>query len=127
MLWQCQHRLAALKLAAATHIRPRFASLQRDIHDFPLGIGRMRLHKGFVPRDREVAIHLDIAIKLSGQAATARAEDADAAHAVTANAGAALAPAEDADDSLAAAVDAVGTCAMAENAVASVGVSADGG
>src|SRR6266851_1985674 len=88
MLRQCQHRLTALKLAAATHIRPRFASFQRDIHDFPVGIGRMPLHKGFVARYREVAIHLDIAIKLSGQAAGTRAEDADAALALALHAGA---------------------------------------
>ncbi len=66
MLRQRQHRFAALELAAATHIRPRFASLQRDIHDFPAGIGRMRLDKAFGARRREGAVHLDIAIKQSG-------------------------------------------------------------
>jgi len=96
MLRQYQHRLAALKLAAATYIRPRFASLQRDIHDFLIGIGRMRLHKGFVARYREVAIHLGIAIKLSSKAVDALAKDADAAVAEAPDAGAPAALAKDA-------------------------------
>src|SRR2546423_1692717 len=147
MLRQCQHRLAALKLAATTHVRPRFASLQRDIHDFPLGVGWMRLHKGFVARYCEVAIHLDIAIKLSGHAvgadalaveadaalaraedadaAFARAEDADAAFALAENAAAALALAVDADAALADAPDADEAAALANDANAAVARAED--
>src|SRR6266702_474990 len=114
MLRQCQHRLAALKLAAATHIRPRFASFQRDIHDFRIGVGRMRLHKGFGARYREVAMHLDIALKLSGQASDALAEDAGAAIEVDAEG-----DAPDAD-AVALALDASAAAATAEDGVAAV-------
>src|SRR6266568_4274284 len=128
MLRQCQHRLAALKLAAATHIRPRFASLQRDIHDFPLGVGRMRLHKGFGARYREVAMHLDIAIKLSGQTVDALAVDADAAKAFTPDAGASsVADAPDADVGGAAAPDADAAAAVADDALAAVAYAPDAG
>ena len=112
MLRHRQHRFAALELAAATHIRPRLASLQRDIHDFPAGVGRMRLHKGFGARRREVAIHLDRAIKPSGitpngvlamdasdagGSGAADASDAVAAAAFAVDGGAAITGAKDAD------------------------------
>ncbi len=137
MLRQCQHRLAALKLAATTHVRPRFASLQRDIHDFPLGVGWMDLHKGFVARYCEVTIHLDIAIKLSGHAvgadalavdadaALARAEDADAAFALAEDAAAAVALAVDAAAALADASDADEAAALANDADAAVARAED--
>src|SRR6266480_764244 len=123
MLRQCQHRLAALKLAATTHVRPRFASLQRDIHDFPLGVGWMDLHKGFVARYCEVTIHLDIAIKLSGHAvgADALAVDADAALARAEDADAAFARADDANAAVARAEDSSADITRRLHAVGSVG------
>jgi hypothetical protein len=120
MLRQCQHCFAALKLAAATQVRPRFASLQRDIQDFPAGIGRMHLHKGFVARYREVALHLDIANKLPGQAKVALAEDADAAITLAEDAAVAVAPAGDAGAALAGAFDADAAVALARDAGAAV-------
>src|SRR6266568_6651111 len=118
MLRQCQHRLAALKLAAATHIRPCLASLQCDIHDFLIGVGRMRLHKGFGARSRyrEVAIHLDIAIKLSGKATVALAKDADAIIALAEDASAVDAEAPDANVVMAGAFNADATVARASDA-----------
>jgi hypothetical protein len=125
MLRQCQHCLAALKLAAATQVRPRFASLQRDIHDFPLGVGRMRLHKGFVARYREVALHLDIALKISSQAALAHAVDAGAAVADSAHGGTAVAGSSDAGAAGALADDAGAAGAVADDAVAAIALAED--
>src|SRR6266566_3069355 len=127
VLRQCQHCLAALKLTAATQVRPRFAPLQRNIHDFPSRVGRMRLHKGFGARCREVALHLDIAKKPSGQAALAGAFDADAGVAQAGDAGAAVAQADDADAALALAVDAgaAGAAALDAGALIAGAVALD--
>src|SRR6266699_2933099 len=125
VLRQCQHCLAALKLTAATQVRPRFAPLQRNIHDFPSRVGRMRLHKGFGARCREVALHLDIAKKPSGQAALAGAFDADAGVAQAGDAGAAVAQAGDAGATCAPSVDAVAALALAEDADVAVAPADD--
>src|SRR6266699_389787 len=127
VLRQCQHCLAALKLTAATQVRPRFAPLQRNIHDFPSRVGRMRLHKGFGARCREVALHLDIAKKPSGQAALAGAFDADAGVALAGDAGAACAPAVDAVAALALAEDADVAVAPADDADAALALAVDAG
>src|SRR6266566_669573 len=127
VLRQCQHCLAALKLTAATQVRPRFAPLQRNIHDFPSRVGRMRLHKGFGARCREVALHLDIAKKPSGQAALAGAFDADAGVAQAGDAGAAVAQAGDAGATCAPSVDAVAALALAVDAGAAGAAALDAG
>ena len=116
MLRQGEHRLAALKLAAATHIRPGFASFQRDIHDFLIGVGRMRLHKGFGACCREVARHLDITIKPSGQAALTVSVDGDATGALAEDSGVALTESMDGDATSAPAEDASVALSLTEDA-----------
>jgi hypothetical protein len=125
MFWQRQHRFAALELAAATRIRPCFASLQRDIHDFPAGIGRMSLDKVFGARSREVASHRNIAHKIARQAAAAGSEDAVAAAAGSRDAAAAAAVAGHATAAVAETCNAVAAVAVAIDAAAAVAVASD--
>jgi len=125
MLRQLQHRFAVDELAGATHIRPRFASLQCHIHDFPAGVGRMSLDKVFGARSREVASHRNIAHKIARQAAAAGSRDAAATAAVAGHATATAAVAGHATAAVAETCNAVAAVAVAIDAAAAVAVASD--
>src|SRR5260370_23778111 len=123
MLRQLQYRFAVDEVAGATHIRSRFASLQRDIHDFPAWVGRMSLDKVFsAAYHREVASHRNIAHKMARQAAAAGSEDAVAAAAAGRDPSAAAAVAGHAAAAVAETCNAVSAVAFAKTAAAAVPV-----
>ena len=73
VLGQVKHHLAGLQLAGASHIGPRFPSFQSRVDDLARRISRVRVHERFGPRDREVAVHPDVAHELAGDALVVRA------------------------------------------------------
>src|SRR5260370_15277230 len=126
MLRQLQYRFAVDEVAGATHIRSRFASLQRDIHDFPPGVGRKSLDKVLgAAYHREVASHRNIAQKMARQAAAAGSEDAVAAAAAGRDPSAAAAVAGHAAAAVAETCNAVAAVAVAIDAAAAVAVASD--